>query len=81
MTLTPAFDSDVTEYSATTSNATNTVTVTTEDEGATVVITCNGETYESGDPVTWVVGENELVIAVTSGSASMEYTVVVTKGE
>lgn len=79
--MTPTFDSDVTEYSATTSNATNTVTVVTEDEGATVVITCNDVTYESGDPVTWTLGENELVIAVTSGSASMEYTVVVTKGE
>ena len=38
LTLTPTFDPNTTEYTATTTNATNTVTATPEDEDATVTI-------------------------------------------
>lgn len=79
LTLDPTFDKEVFEYSATTSNASNKVTATPEDEDATVVITVGEDEYESGDTITWETGENEVVIDVTNGDVSETYTVVVTK--
>ena len=79
LTLTPDFDKDVTEYAAATTNATNTVTATATDEGATVAI-LNGETsVASGSAATWEEGENTLTITVTNGEAEKVYTVTVTK--
>ena len=40
--LTPPFDPDTTEYTATTTNATNTVIATPKDEDATVTILNGG---------------------------------------
>lgn len=77
LTLTPEFDPDVTEYAASTSNATNTVTATPEAEGASVTMKLSGSTVTS--PVTWETGENELTIEVTNGDVSKTYTVTVTK--
>lgn len=42
LTLDPTFDPDVKSYSTTTTNATNTITATPEDDGAEVAIK-NGE--------------------------------------
>lgn len=81
MTLTPTFDKDVEEYSATTTNASNTVTATPEHEEAEVVITCGEEEYDSGDAITWETGENEVEIAVTNGDDTKTYTVTVTKSD
>lgn len=79
LTLTPAFDADVTEYEVSTSNATNTITAVAEDEQATVVIR-NGETaVTSGTAATWETGENMLTVTVTNGTAEKVYTVTVTK--
>lgn len=79
LTLTPAFDSDVTEYTAATTNASNKVTATPTDESATVVI-LNGETtVENGESATWETGENVLTITVTNGTEEEVYTVTVTK--
>lgn len=79
LTLTPAFDADVTEYAVTTANATNKVTAVAADENATVQI-LNGETeIENGNSATWAVGENTLTVKVTNGSAEKTYTVIVTK--
>lgn len=79
LTLTPAFDPDTTEYTATTTNATNTVTATPEDESATVTI-LNGETpVENGTAATWANGVNALAITVKNGAAQKTYTVTVTK--
>lgn len=79
MTLNPAFDSEVTEYTTTTSNATNTITATATDSEATVAITVNGDAVESGSAATWSAGENTVVVTVTNGTSSETYTVVVTK--
>ena len=79
LTLTPEFDASVTEYETTTSNATNTVTAAAADENASVVITANGSTVQSGSAVTWEDGENVVEIVVTNGTASKTYTVTVTK--
>ena len=68
----------MTEYTATTTNATNKITATPADETATVEI-LNGETeVENGEAATWVVGENEVTITVTDGTVSKVYTVTVT---
>lgn len=77
--LTPAFDGAVTEYTATTTNATNTVTATPADNKAEVTI-LNGDTaVENGKAATWQAGVNTLTVKVTNGSESKIYTVTVTK--
>ena len=79
LTLTPTFDPDTTEYTATTTIATNTVTATPEDDGATVTI-LNGETHiDNGTAATWVDGANTVTITVKNGTAQKVYTVTVTK--
>ena len=79
LTLTPTFDPETTEYTATTTNATNTVTATPEDDGATVTI-LNGETHiDNGTAATWVDGANTVTITVKNGTAQKVYTVTVTK--
>ena len=79
LSLTPEFDPDVTEYTATTTNATNTITATPEDEGADVSI-LNGETpVTNGTAATWQEGANTVTITVTNGEAEEVYTVTVTK--
>jgi hypothetical protein len=69
----------VLEYTATTENASNKVTATTTDPGATVVI-LNGETeVENGTAASWAEGENTLTITVSGGAPDTVYTVVVTR--
>lgn len=79
LTLTPPFDPDTTEYTATTTNATNTVTATPEDESAAVTI-LNGDTpVENGTAATWTEGTNALTVTVKNGASQEVYTVTVTK--
>lgn len=79
LSLTPAFDPDVTEYTATTTNATNTITATPEDDEAEVSI-LNGETLvTNGSAATWQEGANTVAITVTNRAAEEVYTVTVTK--
>lgn len=79
LSLTPAFDPDVTEYTASTTNATNTITATPEDEDATVTI-LNGDTpVTNGQAATWVDGANTVIVTVENGEAEEVYTVTVTK--
>lgn len=81
LTLTPSFDPDVTEYTATTGNATNKVTATPADETATVEILVGETEIENGSAATWEVGENTVTITVEDGDVSKVYTVTVTKTE
>lgn len=76
--LSPAFDPDTLEYTATTSNATNTVTATAA-EGTTVVIKNGSTTVTSGSSATWNAGENTLTITATKGETTTTYRVIVTK--
>lgn len=79
LTLDPTFDGDVTEYAATTTNATNTITATAEDDDAEITI-LNGETpVTNGSAATWVESENTVKITVKNGDAQEVYTVTVTK--
>lgn len=79
LTLDPTFDGEVTEYTASTTNATNTITATASDENATVAITVNDDPHTNGEAATWEDGENTVEITVTNESESTVYTVVVTK--
>ena len=81
LALTPAFSANVTEYMATTTNSTNTVSAAANDQSATVAITVNDEPISSGSAATWETGENEVKIVVTNGTTTKTYTVTVTKEE
>ena len=81
LTLTPAFDADTTAYTASTTNATNTITAVAEDAEAEVAITVNGNAHTSGQAATWTAGENAVRVVVTKGNATKAYTVTVTKTE
>lgn len=81
LTLNPTFDSDVVEYTATTSNATNTITATATDENATVAILVGETPVVNGEAATWESGENTVIITVTSGGTEKVYTITVTKSE
>lgn len=79
LTLDPTFDGDVTEYAATTTNATNTITATAEDDDAEITI-LNGETpVTNGSAATWAEGANTVKVTLTNGAAQKVYTVTVTK--
>lgn len=69
----------MTEYTATTSNATNTVTATPEDDNAEVTVLNGDAEVANGFAATWAVGENVLTITVKNGTAEKVYTVNVTK--
>lgn len=82
--MTPAFDPEVYGYTATTSNASNTVTATAEDPNANIVISVDGVTLASGTgtasgSASWTSGMMKAVgIDVTNGSETQTYTVAVT---
>lgn len=79
LTLDPEFDPDVTEYEASTSNATNKVTAVATDENAEIVIELNDVEIDNESSATWETGENTLKITVTNGDEEEVYTVTVTK--
>ena len=62
LTLDPTFDADVVSYTANTTNATNAITATLEDESATITI-LNGETpVANGAAATWEDGPNTVTM-------------------
>lgn len=79
LTLAPIFDSGVTSYAATTTNATNTITATPTDSKATVEIKVGEAAVTNGAPATWVTGVNVVTVTVTNGDQTKVYTVTVTK--
>jgi len=79
LTLTPAFDADVTEYAVTTENNSNKVTASAA-EGLELVLELDGTEIENESSPTWEVGDNVITITVTNAIGdSEEYTVTVTK--
>lgn len=76
--LVPEFNPGVREYTATTSNATNTVTATATDS-STVVIKNGTTTVTSGSAATWNTGENILTVTATKSGVTTTYRVIVTK--
>jgi len=84
MTLSPAFSSGTTSYTATVANAiaSTRVTPTTGNPAATVRV--NGAVVASGtssDPIALVEGANTITVVVTAqdGATARTYTVVVTR--
>lgn len=74
----------MTEYTATTTNASNKVTATAADETATIAIKNGTTDVNNGSNASWAVGENTLTVTVTDGNdpqISKVYTVTVTRGE
>lgn len=86
LSLSPAFAAATTTYTATTTNATNTVNAIPADAGAKIEIT-NEDAEETtvnvinGRAVTWGTGANTLTVKVTAanGTTTKSYTVTVTK--
>ena len=79
VTLTPAFDANITNYTAPTTDATNVVTATAADS-ASVTLLVNGSSHTSGEAATWNTGTNTVVAIVSkSGYVSRTYTITVTK--
>ena len=88
LTLSPAFSAGtLTGYTASTTNASNTVTAIPADANATIEITNQGPSDDSatsivnGRAVTWKTGANTLTVKVTAenGTATQSYVVTVTK--
>ena len=79
LTLTPTFDPNVTEYTATTTNSTNKITATPADETAIVTIDSDDATIAADGTATWETGENVVTITLEKGDVSKTYTVIVTK--
>ena len=79
LTLSPSFDADVTSYTASTTNSTNTVTATAADADNATVKLYLGDTEQASTTITWAAGENALKVVVTNGGETKTYTVTVTK--
>ena len=79
--LTPAFDPATTSYAAATTDATNTVTATPADAGATVEVKIGDTVIANGTAATWAAGSNTVTVTVTAedGTTQKTYTVTVTK--
>ncbi len=81
-TLTPAFNASTTEYTLTTSDASNTVQATLADTTATMEITYNDEPITNGSRVTWEAGAGNVIkVKVVDGKTTKTYTITVTKSE
>ena len=81
LSLTPAFASATVSYTATTTNATNTITAVPSDAAAALKVTVNDEEIDNGTAATWQTGSNTVKVLVTApdGEATKTYTVTVTK--
>lgn len=81
LTLSPAFASETTEYTAATANATNTITATPSDASAEIEITVRDTPLENGAAAEWQEGSNTVKITVTAadGKTTKTYTIAVTK--
>lgn len=79
--LSPIFAASTVTYTATTSNATNTVTATPADAGAAVEVKLGSAVIENGAAAEWATGENTITVKVTAadGTTTKTYTVTVTK--
>lgn len=77
LVLSPTFDKDVTAYNTSSTNASDSLSYTTESAGATVVTKLNGTTF-TGSTVTWTGSTDTLTLEVTAGSDTKTYTITCT---
>ncbi len=83
-TLSPAFASATTSYTAAVSNATSSITVTPTTSDSTARVTVNGNITPSGSPSASIplsVGSNNITVLVTAGDGvtTKTYTIAVTR--
>ena len=85
LTLDPAFKAATLNYTASTTNASNTIMAVPADAGATIEITNTHDTdqtdtYSNGAAIKWANGTNTVKVKVTAadGTANQTYTVTVT---
>lgn len=79
--LTPAFDKDVTEYTATATKAFDPVLVIPKDGNADVIITAGETVVTNGNSANWTNNAvTTLTVKVYNGAAKKEYTIAVTRG-
>ena len=84
LTLSPTFAATTVEYTAATTNATNTINAVPADAGASVAIELNGAIVPNGSALAWSSansGVNVVTVTVTAedGTTQKTYTVTVTK--
>lgn len=81
LALSPAFDGAVTAYTASTANATNTITAVPADAGAAIQVLVNDKEIDNGTAAAWQTGSNTVTVNVTAadGTTKKAYTVTVTK--
>ncbi len=85
--LSPAFDPEEDTYTASTTNASNTINALPNNAAATIKITLINTTHSTGievpngSAITWDTGENTVEVEVTAedGTTTETYTVTVTK--
>lgn len=81
LTLTPAFDRSVTEYTATATAASNAVLATAKDGDATVTIKAGSTKVANGSSASWTNNAvTTLTIEVANGRNKKTYKVEVTRG-
>lgn len=76
--LTPAFDPNVTTYTAKATNDSDVISAVPAT-GALVNVRANGSKIQNGGAITWMDGENPVSVTVTNGTQTKQYTVTVTK--
>ena len=77
-TLTPFFNSAITEYAVATTSSTDDIIAVPEDSNASVAITSSDATI-SGTTATWASGPNVVNVTVTNGGSTKVYKLTVTK--
>lgn len=78
LTLSPTFDGDTLEYTASTTSSSATITATAAS-GSQIVILVNGDSLTNGGTATWEEGENEVIVTVSDTHGSTTYKAIVTK--
>lgn len=83
LSLTPAFTAAGETYTASTTNATNTINAIPANAGAAIEVKVNGTEIDNGTAATWQSGSNTVTVKVTAedGESTKTYTVTVTKSE
>lgn len=81
LALSPAFSAATTSYTASTSNATNTINAIPADAGAAIQVLVNDKEIDNGSAATWQTGSNTVTVNVTAadGITKKPYTVTVTR--
>ena len=78
LTLSPTFDPEVYAYTTSSTNATDSLTATPVDTGASVTTKLNGTTF-TGSTITWTANTDTLEIIVDAGNGvTKTYTVTCT---